>query len=152
MRFLERFIAETLSTMGVTASLSSLHNSFNKFINHAAWHAHNEVAIYTNSQEESVTTSSFFEHHEIDVSSNIKMHLVVDFLSSLSPHQLKLVYPSILHFMPLSIAENEIPQLIEPLMYLRILLTTVKWETFYFSMNLLTILTLKAKSGLVFHK
>lgn len=125
MRFLARFIAKTLSTMSVIASPFSLHNSFNRFINHTVWHAHNEAAIYSTSQEESVSTNYFFEYQEIGVCLNIKIYPVLDFLSSLSLHQLATIYLSKLHFPPFPVAGFFL-QPIKSLTYLRILLTATK--------------------------
>src|SRR3954468_11097794 len=121
--FFARLIAETLSTRRVIASPSLLLSSFNRFISHMAWQAHNDAAIYSASQDESATTSSFFEHQEIGVLPSIKMYPAIDFLSSLSPHQLESVKPSKSHFRPVSNAGKRIPQPRVPLMYPRILLT-----------------------------
>lgn len=152
MGFLARFIVKTLSTMSVTVSPSSLHNSFNRFFNHIAWYAHNEVTMYSVLQEESASTISFFEHREIGAFFNINMYTCVDFLSSLSPHQLESIYHSKLHYLPFSIVGNWIPQPTKPLTYRIILLIAAKWDTFDISMNLLTILTLNAKFDHVLHK
>lgn len=48
--------------------------------------------------------------------------------------------------------KNRIPEPIEALTYLKIILTTTKCDAFGFPMNLLTMATLNAKSGLVMHK
>lgn len=53
---------------------------------------------YTQSHKKSVTTDSFSEHHEIGVSTNIKMYLAVDFMSYLSSHRLESIYPNKLNF------------------------------------------------------
>lgn len=85
------------------------------------------MQMYSTSLDNRVTTCSFFEHHqEIGVSPYRNMHAVVDFLSSLSPHQLESMYPSNLQLLPLSSVLNKMSQSINPLIYLRILLVAAK--------------------------
>jgi hypothetical protein len=72
-RILRKIYCRNIIHKRVVASSSPHPNSFIRFTNHIAWQALNDAAMYSASQEESATTGSFFEHHEIGVLPNIKM-------------------------------------------------------------------------------
>jgi hypothetical protein len=139
-------MADLLSQTIWVASFLLCNNSLKTFLIHTASHEATTVATYSASVEDRVTMGCFFDAHATASDPRLKIYPDVLFLSLMEPGKSLLVYPISSKF---KLYVYEIPKLVVPATYIRILFHACQRLLFEVSMNLEIKLTANITLGMV---